>query len=257
MNRPAPPGPWRIQSYARLASTSDLCLARAAAGEPDGLAVLAAEQSAGRGRGDRSWHSAPGNLFLSVLLRPGGTGAASGHYALLAGVALQEALAAFLPQPATLSLKWPNDVLLGGKKLAGILLESATGADGSLTWLVIGLGANLAASPSISGRVTACLADAGIPPPSAEEAAHAFLARLSHWRVRLETEGFAPVRATWLAHAHPPGTALVFHGPAGLCSGRFVGISESGALKLATDCGIATFTSGEVLKEPADSPCSS
>jgi len=253
----ASPGPWRIRSYARLASTSDLCLQLAAAGEPDGLAVRADAQSAGRGRSGRSWHSASGNLFLSVLLRPAGEAADAAPYALLAGVALWEALAGFLSDPAPLSLKWPNDLLLGGKKLAGILLESASrpagGPAGGIAWLVIGIGANLAQAPpiaasSMAGRASACLADAGIGPPAAEDAASAVLARLTHWRVVLDTEGFAPVRAAWLAHAHPLGAALVFNGPGGARSGRFAGLTEAGALRLATERGIETFAAGEVLE---------
>jgi len=282
VNGPAPAGgkslgPWRIRSYARLASTSDLCLQLAASGEPDGLAVLAAEQTAGRGRSGRAWHSAPGNLFLSVLLRPAGETARAGPYALLAGVAVWEALASFLREPAALSLKWPNDLLLAGRKLAGILLESATGADGAPAWLVIGIGANLASAPAIAppsiappsiappsiappstaSSATASLADAGIAPPSPEAAAHAVLARLSHWRTILDSEGFPPIRAAWLAHAHPPGAPLAFHAAGRARSGRFAGLTETGALKLATEAGIETFASGEVLQDLADLPCSS
>jgi BirA family transcriptional regulator, biotin operon repressor / biotin---[acetyl-CoA-carboxylase] ligase len=248
VNGPAPPGPWRIRSYARLASTSDLCVALAATGEPEGLAVRADEQSAGRGRGGRAWRSASGNLFLSVLLRPAGEKAEAGPYALLAGVALWEALAGFLPDAAALSLKWPNDVLLGGRKLAGILLESASRPEGGVAWLVIGIGANLSEAPSIDGRASACLADAGIAPPPAEDAARAVLRRLAHWRAVLDAEGFATVRAAWLVHAHPPGAALVFHGPGGVVSGRFAGLTEGGALRLATDRGTETFAAGEILE---------
>jgi BirA family biotin operon repressor/biotin-[acetyl-CoA-carboxylase] ligase len=255
-------GPWRIRSYARLASTSDLCLALAARGEPDGLAVRADAQSAGRGRSGRAWHSAPGNLFLSVLLRPSGNSADAGFHALLAGVALREALASFLPDPSALTLKWPNDLLLAGRKLAGILLESASAADGTLAWLVIGIGANLASAPSIAppsntSYASACLADAGIAPPPAADAAHAVLARLGHWRTILESEGFPPIRAAWLAHAHPLGAKLAFNGARGMRTGRFAGLTGTGALKLETGGGIETFASGEVLQELADVPCSS
>jgi len=257
VNGSAPPGPWRIRSYARLASTSDLCLRLAAAGEPDGLAVLAAEQSAGRGTNGRSWQSAAGNLFLSVLLRPAGKAAEAGQYALLSGVALWEALAPFLPEPGLLSLKWPNDVLLAGRKLAGILIEGASDADGRLHWLVIGIGANLAVAPMVPGRETASLADAGIVPPPAEDAARAVLGRLGHWRAILETEGFASVRAAWLAHAHPLGTSLAITGSGEARRGRFAGLTDAGALMLATDDGVRTFAAGEVREEVADSPCSS
>ena len=219
--------------------------------------MLAAEQSAGRGTSGRLWQSAAGNLFLSVLLRPPSRAAEAGQYALLTGVALWEALAAFLPEPGSLSLKWPNDLLLAGRKLAGILIESASGADGRLDWLVIGIGANLAVAPMVPGRETASLADAGIVPPLAEDAARAVLGRVGHWRVILETEGFSPVRAAWLAHAHPLGTPLVVTGGGASRRGRFAGLTEVGALMLSTGAGTRSFAAGDVREEVSDSPCSS
>jgi BirA family biotin operon repressor/biotin-[acetyl-CoA-carboxylase] ligase len=219
--------------------------------------VLAAEQSDGRGTHGRTWHSAPGNLFVSALLRPRGRAAEGGQYALLAGVALWEALGAFLPEPGLLSLKWPNDVLLAGRKLAGILIESASDADGWLHWLVIGIGANLAQAPAVPGRETASLADAGVVPPAAEDAARLLLGRLSHWRAILEREGFAPIRAAWLVHAHPPGTPLVITHGGEAHRGRFAGLTEAGALMLATEAGVRSFAAGDLCEEVLDTPCSS
>jgi BirA family biotin operon repressor/biotin-[acetyl-CoA-carboxylase] ligase len=140
-------------------STSDLLLRLAAAGEPEGLALLARRQTAGRGRDGRGWTSPAGNLSLSLLLRPDAPARDAPHWALLAAVALAEALAPSLPNPAALRLKWPNDLLLHGAKLAGVLVESAATRDGRIEWLVVGLGANLAVAPAVPGRATACLAD--------------------------------------------------------------------------------------------------
>ena len=122
---------WRLRRYASLPSTSDLCVRLAREGEPEGVAVLAERQTAGRGSRGRTWESPPGSLCLSVLLRPRRDPAsASGQWALLAALALHDALAPHAP-PGALSLKWPNDVLVAGRKAGGILLDAAAGTEGS------------------------------------------------------------------------------------------------------------------------------
>ena len=246
-------GFWRLTTFDILPSTSDLCIARAREGEPEGFAALAMRQTAGRGSRGRGWTSPEGNLNLSVLLRPTGSAAEAGGWALLAGVALIEALAAVWPGPPGkhrpgelgLSLKWPNDVLLGGRKLAGILMDSAAAADG-LDWLVIGLGANLAEAPRIPGRDTACLGEAG-PAPWPGVAAKAVLDRLAQWRQTREQHGFAPIRDAWLSHAHPLGSRIRLTGAASLVGGTFAGLTEQGHLLLETGGQTRAFAAGEVL----------
>jgi BirA family biotin operon repressor/biotin-[acetyl-CoA-carboxylase] ligase len=207
-------GGWRLAVHDSLPSTSDLCRARARDGEPDGLAVLARRQTGGRGSNGRSWVSPAGNMYLSALLRPPGPARETGQWSLLAGLAVAEAVAALLPADAPLALKWPNDLLLGGAKLAGILIDSSA-ADTRLDWLVIGIGINLASAPTLADRATICLAG-HITPPTAETMAAAVLARLAHWRSVHAAEGFAPVRVAWTAWGtRLPGVA---------------GLSESGAL---------------------------
>jgi BirA family transcriptional regulator, biotin operon repressor / biotin---[acetyl-CoA-carboxylase] ligase len=125
---------WRLRVHEVLPSTSDLCRSLAADGEPAGLAVLARRQTRGRGSRGRDWESPPGNLFLSVLLRPAGRARDAAQWSLLAGVALGEAFAAYLPDASMLRLKWPNDVLVGGKKIAGILVDSSADAAGMVGW---------------------------------------------------------------------------------------------------------------------------
>jgi BirA family biotin operon repressor/biotin-[acetyl-CoA-carboxylase] ligase len=207
-------GGWRLAVHDSLPSTSDLCRALARDGEPDGLAVLARRQTAGRGSNGRCWVSPAGNMYLSALLRPPGPAREAGQWSLLAGIALAEAAAALLPADAPLALKWPNDLLLGGAKLAGILIDSSA-AQGGLDWLVIGIGVNLASAPSLADRATTCLADHTLA-PTPESMAAAVLARLAHWRAVHDAEGFAPIRAAWTAWgARLPG---------------FAGLSDSGAL---------------------------
>ncbi len=135
---------WRLESFEELGSTSDVCAARAKNSEAEGLAVLAYKQTAGRGSRGRSWQAPEGNLNLSVLLRPARPAAEAGMAALFAGIAVAEALEQFFLAPTM--LKWPNDVLLDGAKLAGILIDAAQNGP-KLDWLVVGIGINLRHAP--------------------------------------------------------------------------------------------------------------
>ena len=241
---------WRLQVHAELGSTSDHLAALAAAGEPAGLAVLAMRQTSGRGSRGRGWQSPAGNLSLSVLLRPGGGRAEAAGWPLLAGVALADTVTPLLPDPAALALKWPNDLLLRGRKLAGVLIDTALEPDGGVRWLIVGIGANLAIAPELPGRATACVADEGgsVPPP--EEFARALLGRLAAWRARMLRDGPAAVHAAWLARAHPPGTALTVTFGETRLDGQFAGLSAEGHLLLRTADGLRTLSTGEVLLSP-------
>lgn len=166
------------------------------------------------------WRSPPGNLYASTLvrLRPGDPPAAT--LALVAAVALHEAAAAYAPD-AGIRIKWPNDLIVGGAKLAGILLEREGEA------VVIGFGANLAFHPEdIDRPATSLAALAGAAPEPAaflDHLAEVFTRRLADWR-----SGLPAIRTAWLAAAHPVGTALST--PEG--EGLFEGLDESGALRL-------------------------
>jgi BirA family biotin operon repressor/biotin-[acetyl-CoA-carboxylase] ligase len=222
---------------------------RARAGAPDGLAILGDSQTAGRGSRGRAWACPPGNLYLSVLLRPRNAAeeAGAGQWALLAGVALVEALARFSASPDGLRLKWPNDVLREGAKLAGILVDAAIGAGGKADWLVIGVGANLASAPHIEGRRIAALATADGVPPAPMAVAKEFLARIEAWRAVLARAGFAPVRDAWLGRAHPLGTPVTIRSALRIRTGVFAGLSAQGELLLSADDTISAVSTGDVL----------
>ena len=235
------PAGWRMLVHDQLPSTADCLREMAEAGEPERLAILALRQTAGRGTRGRAWDSPPGNLHLSILLRPQAPAREVPQWSLLAAVALHTALA---PQSPALTLKWPNDLLLAGAKCAGILSEATLRPDGALDWLALGIGVNLASAPELPGRPTAAL-----PPPALapEAAAAAILAALDHWRAIQAASGFAPIRAAWLAAAHPIGTPLTVTTPNGgpLC-GTFGGLDPSGALRLRTALGMETVAAGEI-----------
>jgi BirA family biotin operon repressor/biotin-[acetyl-CoA-carboxylase] ligase len=248
-----PPG-YRLEQVGSLPSTSDACVEQARAGAPDGVAILADSQTAGRGSRGRDWICPPGNLYLSVLLRPRNPAeeAGAGQWALLAGVALIEALEPFSAAPDGLRLKWPNDVLADGAKLAGILVDAAmtgggTNGDGGTEWLVIGVGANLATAPVIDGRRIAALVRPDCPPPSPVTVAAAFLARIEAWRGVLEDVGFARIREAWLRRAHPLGTPLTIRDAQRIRTGVFAGLSAKGELLLSVGDAISAISTGDVL----------
>jgi BirA family biotin operon repressor/biotin-[acetyl-CoA-carboxylase] ligase len=212
----APPS-WRVQEHEELASTQDAAIQAARTNDPGRLAILAHTQTAGRGSRGRAWESPPGNLNLSVLLRPQAPHA-PGLYALLAGIALHKALS---PYAQNLMLKWPNDLLLGGAKLGGILIDASFAADGTPAWFVIGIGANLAAAPKIPGRQTASLPP---PAPAPRDIADKILEALDTTN---------NITDEWLMRAHPIGTPLNIETPHKSIEGTFQGITATGALKVA------------------------
>lgn len=214
-----------IRTVAETSSTNDDLALLAREGAPEGIWLSAGRQTGGRGRQGREWHSPAGNLYASTLvrLRPGDPPAPT--LALVAAVALQEVASAFAPG-AAIEIKWPNDLLVAGAKLSGILLERLDDS------VVVGFGVNLAEHPDQTDRPATSLAALGEAPDAArflERLAESFARWLERWR----GEGVAPVRARWLAVAHPPGTALSTHTASGAwVEGTFDGLDESGALRL-------------------------
>ncbi len=140
-------------------------------------------------------------------------------------------------------LKWPNDILIGGAKLAGILIDAAL-QDQKFDWLVIGIGINLASAPEIPGRASTALSSHGVT-MSPDQAAAAVLANLSRWQLAEPDQ----IIAAWLSRAHPLGTPLTINGAK---TGHFAGLTIAGELRLATAKGIEIFNTGEVMLAPSD-----
>ncbi len=236
---------WRLREFDSLPSTSDLCRELAVAGESDGLAVRADLQTAGRGSRGREWLSEPGNLALSMLLRPSTPVHEAGLWALLAGVAAAEAL-----DSPGIALKWPNDILLHGAKLGGILVETSDNGEGLLQWLVIGIGINLAVAPRIVGRSITALGNRSAPDLAAR-----IMERVSHWRAIQCGQGWAPIRCAWLDHALPPGQAMTVKQGGTVIEGTFAGLADNGSLLLNRAGFSQAFSSGEVWLVKERAPC--
>ncbi|HVO09977.1 MAG TPA: biotin--[acetyl-CoA-carboxylase] ligase [Vicinamibacteria bacterium] len=241
--RGAEPPP-RLEWHARLVSTNDRVKELAREGARDGVAVLADEQTGGRGREGRSWSSPPGGLYLSVLRRPGE--GALGLLPLAAGLAVADAVAGEAGIAA--ELKWPNDVVVGGRKLAGVLSEASTGA-GGLEWVVVGIGVNVAAVLPDELRATATSLEELLPagPPAAASLAAAVIVRLRVWYDALATP--AAVVQAWRRRALPWwGETVEVRTGAGTLRGRLLEVDDEGALVLSVAGGPRRVLSGEVIR---------
>jgi BirA family biotin operon repressor/biotin-[acetyl-CoA-carboxylase] ligase len=239
-----PPG-FRLLAFNRLDSTNDEALRRIAVGKAaHGDAIMAHVQTAGRGRRGRRWQSLGGNLHLTLIVCPR-PGTPVGELAFLTAVAVGEAIADAIRGPAALRYKWPNDLMLDGRKLAGLLIEG--GGTEMNPALAIGIGVNVAEAPA-GGPLAASLREAG-----AVIAAEQFVAPVCRafaaWYDRWLIEGFAPIRTAWLARAHGVGAPVEAHLPDGSIEcGIFRGLDATGALMMeAEGGGMRAIAAGDVF----------
>jgi BirA family transcriptional regulator, biotin operon repressor / biotin---[acetyl-CoA-carboxylase] ligase len=240
--------PAEIEHVHLCASTNERLKQRARAGAAQWTAVLADAQTAGRGRQGRRWSSPAGNLYLSVLLRPAPPGARWSVLPLAAGLAVAEALGG---DGLEARLKWPNDVIAGGRKVGGILAEATSGADG-LESVVLGIGVNVALRPpdlppDVAATVT-CVDEELARAVDRVQVAAAVLARLTVWYHALAREGPRVVQAAWRARAVPWwGRAVEAQSGERRLRGIARDLDEGGALILELEDGTrAVLHSGEV-----------
>jgi BirA family biotin operon repressor/biotin-[acetyl-CoA-carboxylase] ligase len=240
------PAGYRRIAFDRVASTNDEARRFAEAGAGEGLVVTGGIQTAGRGRQGRTWVSPHGNLYASFLLHPRVKPAQAGEFGFGAAVAVAETAERSAPG-FDAKCKWPNDVLVQGKKIAGILLESR-GTPDTLDWLVAGIGVNVAHAPDKATWPATSVAALG-GDPSVERALETLAARLDHWYRHWLAEGFAPLRQAWLARAHALGETIRIKRNGDEREGRFAGLDPSGALVLELAGGRReTISYGEVVE---------
>ncbi|MGZ8995569.1 MAG: biotin--[acetyl-CoA-carboxylase] ligase [Rhodospirillales bacterium] len=248
--------PFKLIAVDEVDSTSTMSKRLCAADAPDGTLVWARRQTEGRGRLSRTWISPFGNLYVSLILRPDADPVRSAGLSFVAAVAVADAVAALLGREAQVRCKWPNDVLVGGRKIAGILLESATTAAGLLEWVVIGIGLNVASHPPDSETMypATSLATEGAAWVDVEEALGVFSRHLDLWLRRWANDGFPAVRAAWLGRAHGLGEPIAIRcGDETFLRGVFRGLDEDGALILDQDGALRCVTAGDVLPGEAQS----
>ena len=228
------------QVHAELDSTNEEARRLAEAGAVGPLWIMALRQNAGRGRRGRAWISPEGNLAATLLLRPDAPQAVTGQLSFAAALAVADMAAHFAPD-AAIAVKWPNDVLADGKKLAGILLEGGAG------WLAIGIGVNLAGHPEGTEFPATSLAQLGIAVPSQDEALTVLAARFAHWYGLWMQGGFESLRMQWLARAKGVGAPIRARLPQETRTGVFEGIDASGALLLNEGGQVRVIAAAEVF----------
>jgi BirA family biotin operon repressor/biotin-[acetyl-CoA-carboxylase] ligase len=216
-------------------------MARARTGETEGLWIRAGRQLRGRGRQGRAWTSDPGNVSASTLIRLRPSDPPAPTLALVAAVALHETMGVVAPD-LYVRIKWPNDLMVAGAKISGILLERAEDA------VVIGFGVNLASAPALRDRsTTSVAASTGTAPDPAgfvEILAEVVVRWIEGWR----QQGLDIVRRAWLARAHATGTALQVRTADGdSVDGLFDGLDQDGGLLLRTGEGVRTVRAGDVF----------
>lgn len=235
----------RHLAYEALGSTNAEALALARAGECGPLWVSARSQSAGRGRRGSAWVSPPGNLYASLLLSEPSPKPCAPQLSFVAALALHDALCDCASALGPLfKLKWPNDVLLGAKKLAGILVE---GESEPAFTVVIGFGVNCTSHPADTAFPATDLLTAGavvVSDALLSALAAAMLRRMDIWA---SGRGFAAIRADWLARAAGLGGEIRVRLPERELTGRFLGLDEAGRLQLGEASGLTTVAAGEVF----------
>ena len=234
------PQGYRHIRHGELDSTNSEAQRLAASGETGPVWITADRQTAGRGRRGRVWETSSGNLATTLLLRTDAPPAIIGQLSFVAALAAAEMAAHFAPN-AAITVKWPNDVLADGKKLAGLLLEAGPG------WLAIGIGINLASAPEGTEFPATSLAQLGIAAPSSDEALTVLAARFAHWYAAWMNEGFETIRAAWLARAGGLGGPIRARLPSETRQGLFEGIDASGALLLNEQGNVRAIAAGEVF----------
>lgn len=238
--------PLRLLAFESIDSTNEELRRRAAAGAREGTAVVAETQTAGRGRQGRRWDSPPGNLHCSLLLRPGCAPLKAANLSFAAALAVADVIEPLLPSAALLRFKWPNDVLLAGKKVAGVLLESEIRGD-ALEWIVVGVGVNVTSFPEEAMYPATSLAAAGCRGIGARDVMDSYFDHIRIWYARWRDDGFAPLRAAWLARASGQGETIEVRMGNEKVTGRFADLDADGALILETNGERRRITAGDVF----------
>jgi BirA family biotin operon repressor/biotin-[acetyl-CoA-carboxylase] ligase len=223
---------YHLLSFDELDSTNEEAKRLGHGGGCHGAMIWARRQTAGKGRLGRSWVSSEGNLFVSVLLQPQKPLAELSQISFVAAISAIEAMQDMLPAGKSLQCKWPNDILVDGKKLGGILLESFQSESGGKPWVVAGVGINVDSYPPRTEFPATSLKEAGVELVSAKiilsRFIHHFIECYNEWDIK----GFAPMRKKWMARAWGLNERLCARLPEGNLEGICCGIDAGGSLLL-------------------------
>lgn len=231
-----PPG-FRLKAFDSVGSTNDEAKAFARSGAFEGTIVWAKRQDAGRGRRGRAWTSPEGNLYTSTILRPGRSAAEAAQISFVAALAIADTAESVLPESAEVRCKWPNDVLVNGRKVSGILLESEGEPTGGLVWLVLGVGINLRHFPESTEFAATSLAAEGAPTMVPGALLEVYADQLARWYGAWIDHGFGPIRDAWLRRAKGLGEPIVVRLSDRTLTGTFADLDSDGVLLLDRDDG--------------------
>lgn len=239
---------FNLSAFETIGSTNVEARRLADEGANEGQLVWSLLQNQGVGRRGRAWNSPTGNMYCSLLLRPECSAIEGAKLSFLIAVALHKTLAQFLPTGTDIALKWPNDILINRKKVAGILLESKSNSAGNLDWLVVGTGVNIANYPDVTeGLEATSLKNEGgniAVERVLESYCFNFLELYTHWKA----DGFEPVRREWLARATGLGSPIIVKLADQQFTGIFTDLDLNGALVLTLENGQTRHvTAGEVF----------
>lgn len=236
-----------IEAYDELDSTNAEARRRAEAGEAGPVWITALRQTAGHGRRGRPWTTSTGNLAATLLLTTDKPAAEAAQLSFVAALAAAD-LALTCLGPGAARLKWPNDVMVYGRKAVGILIESGTRPDGAL-WLAVGIGINLAHAPTNVERPATSFAEhMATQPPAPLDALEVLATRFEHWRALWAANGFGPIAEGWTCHAQGMGETCVARLPNQTHKGIAEGLDLDGALRLRLDDGtVLRITAGDVF----------
>lgn len=241
---------YHLLSYDVLDSTNSEAKRLAGGGASHGAVIWAKRQTEGRGRMGRSWISAEGNFFVSILLSPNASLENCAQLSFVAAVAAAETLEAIVEEPKDITCKWPNDILCRGRKLGGILLESFTTKEmtSSRQWVVVGVGINIDSAPEHVVYPATSLRDAGVEIISAKivlsRFIHHFIQRYDEWAAK----GFGPIEDAWTSRAYHIGKPIEVIVGEEKFHGTHEGIDASGRLLLRDSKGkITGILAGDVF----------
>lgn len=233
-----------IEFLAETGSTNADLLERVRRGDrvSEGSWLVADRQLAGKGRQGRAWFDGAGNFMGSTMVEVRPSDPAPASLALVAGLAVYETVISMVGEPGAIALKWPNDVLMRGAKLAGILLER----EGDI--IVVGIGVNLAKAPELPDRETIALSASG-PAPDRDQFANSLARQFDTELERWRTFGLAPLIRRWELAAHRHGTLLHVQPPGEQpIKGAFAGLDQTGALQLRLPDGeVKVIHAGDVM----------
>jgi len=236
-----------IEALDEIDSTNAEARRRAEAGQAGPVWITATRQTAGRGRRGRSWETGSGNLAATLLSVTHKPAVEAAQVSFVAALAVADLAATYVPK-SLVSLKWPNDPMIAGRKTSGILVESGAHRGGGL-WLAVGIGVNLATPPEQAERpATAFALHMAAPPPKPLEALTVLAEAFDRWRTLWEGAGFAPIADAWTDRAMGLGESCTARLASETLEGIAEGLDADGALRLRLPGGeVRRITAGDVF----------